>query len=1522
MPQHHPQQQGFPPAAGEQFRPKSGPPNIPGAQSVPPTGAHPGPNSNFVPQPMGNVTSPTLTQSINAAGNIPPPAAHSGGIATNRAKRVYASTNSQAMPPQGQNQPPVPAPGFPSAPQFGGPPAQQGNPQQPGYPQHSQNQFGASAYQGGPQTQGGMGFAPPSNGFNNMRPPGPGPMQQPMPGQQQQQQQQYMQGGQQQQPQAPRSKIDPNQIPSPLVVHELDQTNYEGHVYSTGSRTVPPLAATRFKVSDEGNCSPRFMRLTTYQIPATEELLNTSMLPMGAIVQPLADLAPDEMPVPVVDFGEGGPLRCRRCRAYINPWFNFTDGGRKMICNLCACDTEVPPEYFCNLDMSGRRMDLASRPELLYGAIEFKASKEYSVRPAKPPSYVFGIDVSWNSVSFGVLRNAVAAIQGLLYEGETGGLPKGSLVGIFTFDRSVHFYNLKSALEQPHMLVVPDVNDMFVPLSEGFLVDPWESRTVIENLLNSLPALFEGNRVAESILGAAAQAAMLAMKDLGGKLFLFQTSLPTHGPGALKNREDAKLLNTENEKKLYEPQEYFWRKMGEDYSKHGICCDLFLFPNAYVDVATVGSLSALTGGDCMVYTNFDAGRDGLRFREDLKKIGRRNFGFEGLLRVRCSDGIGVSHHFGNFCIRSSNPTDVELAGIDSQKAIGIAFKHDRKLDENGLSAFQVALLYTNFAGERRIRVLNLSVPNTGTMGNVFRCAEMDTTINYLAKASVAQAAASSLKAVRDQLTDRCVKILAAYRKHSASNTSPGQLILPESFKLYPLYTLSLLKTKAFRTGMMSSDARIASMRHLRNMGVPETVPFFYPRMFAVHTFEPEFRQMDGRNNIKLPPCMRVSYERLDPEGIFLLENGTQMFCWVGRQTSPELIQNIFGVPRVEEIDIKMRMLPVLENKLNANVRLAVQLCQMERPRYLQLQVVRQQLDPPLESEFASYLAEDPNHDNMNYVDFLCFIHRDEFGASSSIADAPRNISSNESSGPFTHRKFIALTTLPASLDLLAEWVLIAKHLKRTLIMPQISNSLLNLPESPGLTAQSLSTLIQAYNPSNASVLDGPIISSLSDYIDIIEIDDWLQQMDARNERHQTNTSAPLHLSAVFVSNVNEGVLCSSLHNALAWPEWISQRLIQTQHRQTCRSSSQNTCSAQVVSPWVFVPPRMRGGGRAPAFSDICLHSPENLNPRIESIHLSKNENALVQVGEEDDDDKDDADDDESAGAQRDPKEVAGQSVEDRLREAAKEEKQYRQLTRAYQSAAADVVSKLILNPDVMNADVLFVRKQGTQRLQPVIMTNSIVQDFLTPHENIRHLVRKALRPANAPLIAVRWIFSPTSDSQTAAKDSINCAASFIRSLKQTIKRHAWADANPTIYFSSPMFPQHNLGKWMTKQQPAFSDYPPDRHVISTYAYLRRRVPGRFVDPNILFERQELNSSALFWRVWEDAVFEEADVVFFKVGVCGVNGRDGTWEETQFLKKIQYRRGLRRQYLDGKDQDADGEDVEVGPETVYRMIAWK
>jgi hypothetical protein len=38
----------------------------------------------------------------------------------------------------------------------------------------------------------------------------------------------------------------------------------------------------------------------------------------------------------VVDSGESGPVRCTRCKAYINAFMAFVDAGRKFRCNICG----------------------------------------------------------------------------------------------------------------------------------------------------------------------------------------------------------------------------------------------------------------------------------------------------------------------------------------------------------------------------------------------------------------------------------------------------------------------------------------------------------------------------------------------------------------------------------------------------------------------------------------------------------------------------------------------------------------------------------------------------------------------------------------------------------------------------------------------------------------------------------------------------------------------------------------------------------------------------------------------------------------------------------------------------------------------------------------------------------------------------------------------------------------------------------------------------------------------------------
>ena len=52
-------------------------------------------------------------------------------------------------------------------------------------------------------------------------------------------------------------------------------------------------------------------------------------------------------------------------------------------------------------------------------------------------------------------------------------------VGFITYNKVLHFFNVKSNLAQPQMMVVTDVSEVFVPLLDGFLVNYQESQSVI-----------------------------------------------------------------------------------------------------------------------------------------------------------------------------------------------------------------------------------------------------------------------------------------------------------------------------------------------------------------------------------------------------------------------------------------------------------------------------------------------------------------------------------------------------------------------------------------------------------------------------------------------------------------------------------------------------------------------------------------------------------------------------------------------------------------------------------------------------------------------------------------------------------------------------------------------------------------------------------------------------------------------------------------------------------------------------------
>lgn len=64
-------------------------------------------------------------------------------------------------------------------------------------------------------------------------------------------------------------------------------------------------------------------------------------------------------------------------------------------------------------------------------------------------------------------------------------LPGGerTQVCVATFDSSIHFYSLRAGQSQPHMLVVPDVTDVYCPLPGNVVVSLAESRALVGGTL-------------------------------------------------------------------------------------------------------------------------------------------------------------------------------------------------------------------------------------------------------------------------------------------------------------------------------------------------------------------------------------------------------------------------------------------------------------------------------------------------------------------------------------------------------------------------------------------------------------------------------------------------------------------------------------------------------------------------------------------------------------------------------------------------------------------------------------------------------------------------------------------------------------------------------------------------------------------------------------------------------------------------------------------------------------------------------
>ena len=78
--------------------------------------------------------------------------------------------------------------------------------------------------------------------------------------------------------------------------------------------------------------------------------------------------------------------------------------------------------------------------------------------------------------------------------------------------------------------------------------------------------------------------------QLGGKLLIFQNTLPSLGVGRLKLRgDDLRVYGTDKEHMLRIPEDQFYKQMAAELTKYQIAVNIYAFSDKYTDIASLGT---------------------------------------------------------------------------------------------------------------------------------------------------------------------------------------------------------------------------------------------------------------------------------------------------------------------------------------------------------------------------------------------------------------------------------------------------------------------------------------------------------------------------------------------------------------------------------------------------------------------------------------------------------------------------------------------------------------------------------------------------------------------------------------------------------------------------------------------------------------------------------------------------------------------------------------------------------------------
>lgn len=340
----------------------------------------------------------------------------------------------------------------------------------------------------------------------------------------------------------------------------------------------------------------------------TPTLSKTLQIPLSVFIKPFGtggievlgvDLI-NNTPSPKKNFQEKTPKkkdvpRCSKCRAYVNPFFQFLENGYKMRCNLCGQIDNTPETYYKGLDSNGVINGFENSPELYSGSVEFIVNEDYSARTPKEPTYFFLVDISKSSFEANIPYYSVYAIKDAIVNGRFNG-GKSCSFGIGFFDRNIHLLDLGK--KRPKLFTLGEINGFNYSLpKEKFLVflEDFDCEAIAEKL----QAVYDGITVSENeasfedISNAVKFTNNLLMKQ-GGKIMLIVGN----------NQEYLPIVDSKDKtnRHFFYSNNNLFSKLSTDLNKNMSSLEIYFFGHKKMkNLATFSENIRLSGSSLSYY---------------------------------------------------------------------------------------------------------------------------------------------------------------------------------------------------------------------------------------------------------------------------------------------------------------------------------------------------------------------------------------------------------------------------------------------------------------------------------------------------------------------------------------------------------------------------------------------------------------------------------------------------------------------------------------------------------------------------------------------------------------------------------------------------------------------------------------------------------------------------------------------------------------------------------------------------------